>query len=622
MCGITGIVDLAGRGRVDREVLARMSSRLTHRGPDSAGCFVEGDVGLAIQRLSIVDPAGGDQPLSNEDGSLVVVCNGEVFDYRTLRRELAARGHQLRSGPDVEVLLHLYEEQGRAFLAGLNAQFAFALYDRPRRRLLLARDHFGIAPLYYAQFDGLLLFGSEIKAILEHPAARRAVDLTGLDQVLSLPGLVSPRTLFQGVSSLKSGCCMIVEDGAVRCEEYWDLDYPLEKDLVDGRPEPYYVDRLREVFFDAVRLRLEADVPVGFYLSGGLDSSLIAAAIHRVAPEAGRESFSVDFTARHMSEAGSQELVARQVQSIHNRTVFDWQRTGDLLARMVYHCECPVKESYNTCMLALSAMARERNVPVVLTGEGADEMFAGYVGYRFDRLRQRNGRAPDLETALEDEIRERVWGDRDTFYEIEHHAFAEVKAALYSAGVMESYDRFDCLRGELVNKERLRGRHRVHRRSYLDFRLRLSDHLLTDHGDRMTLANSVEARHPFLDLRLVELAKQIPPDLKVNGFHEKYILKRAAAGLVPDPIIQREKFGWFSAGSAELLQQGVGWVNDALSPERIARQGYFNPATVERLRRRYARRGFRLNYPFESDLLMVVLSFGLLADAFALPDFS
>jgi len=622
MCGITGIIDLQGRQRVDREALGRMSKRLLHRGPDSAGCFAEGDVGLAMQRLSIIDLAGGDQPLYNEDRSIVLVCNGEIFNFHELRRELAERGHVLRTGSDVEVLLHLYEESGPGFLKDLNAQFAFAIYDRSEKSLLLARDHFGIVPLYYAQFDGLFLFGSEIKAILEHPAVKREVDLTGLDQVLSFPGLVSPRTMFKGISSLKSGSYILIKDGQVSVREYWDLDYPQAHEIGDGHPEEYYVERLREIFFEAVRSRLQADVPVGFYLSGGLDSSLIAAAIHAVAPTADRQSFSVDFTERNMSEAASQDLVAKHVQSVHNRIVFDWQKTGDLLSRMIYHSECPVKETYNTCMLALSAAARSRNIPVILTGEGADEMFAGYVGYRFDQLRLRDGRSNDLETALEDEVRERIWGDKDTFYEIDHHAFAEIKGALFSAGVGEIYNQFDCLRFELVNKDRLRGRHPVHRRSYLDFRLRLSDHLLTDHGDRMTLANSVEGRHPFLDLRLVEFSKQIPPHLKVNQFHEKYILKKAATGLVPDQIVKREKFGWFSSGSAELLQQGVEWVQDGLSYDRIKRQGYFNPDTIERLKRQYSRRGFKLNYPFESDLLMVVLSFGLLLDTFELPNFN
>jgi asparagine synthase (glutamine-hydrolysing) len=619
MCGIAGYIDLRGQRRIDPEILERMSRSIVHRGPDSAGAFVENDVGLAIQRLSIIDLAGGDQPLYNEDRSLVLVCNGEIFDYREISQQLAQRGHILRTGSDVEVLLHLYEELGTGFLPDLNAQFAFALYDRKERTLVLARDHFGINPLYYGVFDGLFLFGSEIKAILQHPAVKREVDLTGLDQVLTFPGLVSPRTMFKGISSLKGGELIVVRDGQVTVREYWDLDYPRAADLGEEMPEEHYVERLRELFFESVRLRLQADVPVGFYLSGGLDSSLVAAAIHAVRPTSDRHSFSVDFAERHMSEAESQDLMARHVSSLHQRIAFDWQETAARLPGMIYHSECPVKETYNTCTLALSAAARSSGVPVILTGEGADELFAGYVGYRFDQFRSNGEKSYELETLLEDEVRERIWGDKDIFYEIDHLAFDEVKRALYGAAVNDVFEEVDCLQFDLVNKERLLGRHPVHWRSYLDYRLRLSDHLLTDHGDRMALANSVEGRHPFLDLRLVEFSKLIPPRLKVNGYQEKYILKRAARGLVPEPILKREKFGWFSSGTAELLQRKVEWVEDVLSPERIRRQGYFDPEMVERLKSRYRQPGFKLNYPFESDLLMVVLSFGLLLDQFDMP---
>jgi asparagine synthase (glutamine-hydrolysing) len=621
MCGIAGYIDLRRERRVNQEVLSAMAETIVHRGPDSSGFFVEEDVGLALQRLSIIDLAGGDQPIYNEDRSVVVVCNGEIFNYRELRHDLGQRGHRFSTCGDVEVLVHLYEDQGTGFLAGLNAQFAFAIYDRAERKLLLARDHFGINPLYFGIFDGFLIFASEIKSMLRHPAVRREVDLTGLDQVFSFPGLVSPRTMFKGIWSLKSGHSLTVEDGRVEVREYWDLKYPRLGEEPEEKPEAYYVERLRELLLDSVRYRLQADVPVGFYLSGGLDSSLIAAAIHAVSPGLDRRSFSIDFTERSMSEAACQDLVARHVGSTHQRIVFDWRETAQRLSRMIYHAECPVKETYNTCTLALSEAARGAGVPVVLTGEGADELFAGYVGYRFDRFRRRGEKRYDLETIMEDEIRERIWGSSEIFYEIDHHAFGEIKAALYSAGVNEVLPEFDCLNHELVNKERLRDRHPVHWRSYLDFRLRLSDHLLTDHGDRMALANSVEGRHPFLDLKLVDFCREIPPHLKVNDLYEKYILRKVATGLVPESIVSREKFGWYSSGSAELLQRKEEWVLDLLSYERIRRQGYFNPDVIERLKRQYSRPGFKLNFPFESDLLMIVLTFGMFLDIFELPAF-
>ncbi|HEY9281898.1 MAG TPA: asparagine synthase (glutamine-hydrolyzing) [Pyrinomonadaceae bacterium] len=619
MCGIAGYVDLRGRGRVSREVLKRMADKLVHRGPDSDGYFADDRVGLGFRRLSIIDPAGGDQPLYNEDGSVVLMCNGEIYNHRELRRTLAARGHSFRTESDVEVLVHLYEEDGITFLNRLNGQFAFVIYDRKKGRLFLARDHFGVNPLFYTLADGVLIFASEIKAILGHPLARREVDLTGLDQILTFPGLVSPRTMFKDVRSLAGGHYLLVERGDVRAAEYWDLDYPPDNEPTPARPESYYVEGVKELLTRSVEYRLQADVPVGFYLSGGLDSSLIGALVNRVSPEQRRHSFSISFPDPSMSEAKYQRLMSQATGSVHHDTAFDWQEICRRLPEMIYHSECPVRETYNTCSMALSESARQAGVTVVLTGEGADELFAGYVGYRFDSYRAGGERRYDLETALEEELREKLWGAKDLFYEKDHYALKEIKAALYSARANELFGEFDSLNFGVVNKERLRGRHPVHQRSYLDFKLRLSDHLISDHGDRMSLANSVEARYPFLDIDLIEFAKTIPPGLKLKDYTEKYVLRRAAEGFLPREIIEREKFGFHAPGSPYLLQQRVEWVWDMLSYERVRRQGYFDPDVVENLKRQYSQDGFTLALPFEDDLLIVVLTFGIFLDAFGLP---
>jgi asparagine synthase (glutamine-hydrolysing) len=304
---------------------------------------------------------------------------------------------------------------------------------------------------------------------------------------------------------------------------------------------------------------------------------------------------------------------------VHHEIVFDWSEISNRLADMVYHCECPVKESYNTCSYALSEAARNAGIKVVLTGEGADELFAGYVGYRYDQFGSRRRQKYDLETALEEEIRSKLWGDKNLFYENDYYPLLEIKSALYSGEVNRLYPEFDCVNFEIVNKERLQGRHFIHQRSYLDFKLRLADHLLSDHGDRMALANSVEARYPFLDIDLVEFAKLVPPDLKLNNFTEKYILKQVAQDLVPSQILKREKFGFRAPGSPFLLQQNLEWINDLLSYERIKRQGYFNPDTIEYLKTQYSEPGFKLHPHLEIDLLMMVLTFNLLLDLFELP---
>jgi asparagine synthase (glutamine-hydrolysing) len=619
MCGFAGYVDLRHERPADRDLLVRMSGRLIHRGPDSDGFFADGAVGLGFRRLSIIDLEGGDQPIFNEDGSVVLMCNGEIYNYRELREELREKGHVFRTNSDAEVLLHLYEEEGTGFLNRVNGQFAFVIYDRKDRSLFLARDHFGINPLYYTISGGTFIFGSEIKAILEHPLVNREVDLTGLDQTLSFPGVVSPRTMFKGVQSLKSGHYLLVRNGDVSVREYWDLDYPEVGELGYDKPESYYVEGLRARLEQSVKYRLQADVPVGFYLSGGMDSSLIAALIRQASAGGDRHSFSISFADKEICESAYQRIMARHVASVHHEIPFDWSQISERLRDMIYHCECPVKETFNTCSLALSESAKRAGITVVLAGEGADELFAGYVGYRFDQLGPRGARGNDYESLLEEELRERLWGDRDLFYEVDQYALRDVKGAFYSGRANERFDDFDCLNFDLVSKARVKNRHFIHQRSYLDFKLRLSDHLLSEHGDRMALANSVEARYPFLDINVVEFAREIPPDLKLNGFSEKYIVKKVAEGLVPPEIINREKFGFRAPGSPYLLRQNVAWINDLLSYERVKRQGYFNPEMVEHLKGQYTLPGATLHPHLESDLLMVVLSFGIFLDAFGMP---
>jgi asparagine synthase (glutamine-hydrolysing) len=621
MCGICGYYDASGKAkRVDESALGRMTERLVHRGPDSSGQFLAENIGFGFRRLSLIDLSGGNQPLYNEDRSLVLICNGEIYNYRELRDQLIHDGHCFSTRSDVEVLLHLYEEYGVDLLRRISGQFAFALYDAKQRSLLLARDHFGINPLYYANVDGTFVFSSEIKGLLEFPGMRREVDLTGLDQVLTFPGLISPRTMFKGVSSLPAGHYLLLKGEQISLREYWDLDYPTLEEGPDPQPEEYYAGKLQEALARSVQSRLHADVPVGFYLSGGLDSSMIAALIGEASRDTERHSFSITFTDRDLCEARYQRLMSRHVGSIHHEIEFDWREISHRLKQAVYHSESPLKETYNTASLALSELARSQGIPAILTGEGADELFAGYVGYRFDQLGRQRRNTYDAHEALESEMRSRLWNDSDLFYEKDYYSYADTKKALYSARAADRFDYFDCLQFELVNKDRLRGRHPIHQRSYLDFKLRMADHLLSDHGDRMALANSIEARYPFLDLDVVKVATEIPPGLQVKDLLEKYILRMAAQDLVPRKILDREKYAFLAPGSPYLLGQNIEWINDLLSFDRIQREGYFNPAAIEKLKARYTRKGFTLNLPFESDLLIIVITFGIFLEMFEMPN--
>jgi asparagine synthase (glutamine-hydrolysing) len=620
VCGIAGMFDRKGAGRVEQKQLLAMTDALQHRGPDDSGFYLEQNLGLGFRRLAIVDLAGGNQPLFNEDRSIVVVCNGEIFNFLELRAGLEARGHHFSTNCDVEVLLHLYEEEGADFIRRLNGQFAFALYDSGKRRLLLARDHVGIAPLFYTETDGLFLFASEIKGLLKHPSMGREVDLTGLDQVFAFPGCLAPHTMFRGVRNLEAGHFLLVDQHGITDRQYWDMEYP-EEGACEQRDEAYYLERLDDELQKAVKLRLLGDVPVGYYLSGGLDSSMIAGILHHLVPDERRHSFSIGFSQQEIDETRFQRMMAGHVGSIHHEMRFDWPEICDGFRTMILHAESPLRESYDTCSIALSRAVRQAGMKVVLVGEGSDELFAGYYGYKFDRQRlEQGGDDPfDPEAMLEAELRDELWGDDSFIYEKNLYEFQSVRQAIYSDRVLQRFDDFNSVRKGVVDTSKLQNRHPVHRRSYIDLKLRLASHLISDHGDRAAFANSVEARYPFLDINLMEFVRQIPAELKLNGLTEKYLLKRLGERYVPAPIHERQKFGFVAPGSPYLLGQQLDWVRELLSRETITRQGYFNPDTVERLVQRYGSPGFELNVPYEDDLLMIVLSFGVFLELFEMP---
>ncbi|AMV71108.1 asparagine synthase (glutamine-hydrolyzing) [Desulfuromonas carbonis] len=617
MCGITGYfaLDFATDCRDAAVILPRMAAALVHRGPDGEGYFTGPEVCFGFRRLAIVDLEGGGQPHFNEDGSLVSICNGEIYNEPELRAELLARGHTFRSRSDVEVLVHLYEEYGDNLVDHLRGQFAFALYDRRARRFLAARDQIGICPFYYAIHQGQLLFASEIKALLQYPGFRPAIDPAGLDQILTFPGLASPQTMFQGVKSLPAGQLLRVASGRLEVQEYWDLDYPLAAEPAPSRDPALLCEELLATLTRAVERRLRADVPVGFYLSGGLDSSLVARLIQRLRPADHWDCFSIGFAQAEIDEQAFQELALSGMDARRHLTVFDWQGIASRLPQVIRAAETPLKESYNTCSLALSAMVRDQGYKVVLSGEGADELFGGYVGYRLDRLR-RPAPFPTPEQLLEGETRQRLWGDADFYYERDYHAFRELKGALYAPALAAALDTFESTGNPVLNRERLRGRDPFHQRSYIDFKLRIADHLLADHGDRVAMAHSVEGRYPFLDLDLIELVRGIQPRLMIAQGVEKALLKQTATDIVPPAIVNREKFAFVAPGSDYLLRHDRQFVLDYLSFERVKRENYFNPETVERLKEMALEEGFSLNQTFDNDLLMVVLTFSLFLEEY------
>ena len=624
MCGITGIFNCTEGQKIEMAIIKTMAAALVHRGPDDSGFYSDDRIGLGFQRLSIIDLTTGNQPIFNENQTLICVCNGEIYNYKDLKKNLLSKGHTFYTQCDVEVLVHLYEDYGPDFVTKLNGQFAFALYDQTQKRLMLARDHVGIAPLFYTVTNNKIIFGSEIKAILNHPQVKREVDLTALDQLFTFPSLVSPRTMFKHVHSLQPGHFILVHDDTIKDHTYWDLDYPIENDIQHDISETYCIEKLDDLLTRSVQYRLQADVPVGFYLSGGMDSSLIASLIHKLKADK-RHSFSIGFQQADIDERKYQQLMADTVGSIHHHVVFDWPDISNRLKQVIYHAETPLKESYDTCSLTLSELVKQNHIKVVLTGEGADELFAGYVGYRFDveRLSSDAGLEDDpysVEMMMEKEIREKIWGDPNFLYERHFFEFNETRQAIYSSIMNDRFHAFNCLEQPLVDLSKLKARHPMHKRSYIDFKLRIADHLLADHGDRVAYANSIEARYPFLDVEFIDFVKTIPPRLMINQSIEKYILKRFSERYLPESIIRREKFAFVAPGSPYLMRQNIEWVNDLLSYETIKKQGYFNPDTIERLKTMYRSDQFTVNQTFEIDLLMIVITFGLFLELFSMPN--
>jgi asparagine synthase (glutamine-hydrolysing) len=617
MCGLTGFVNLAGAA-ADPRLLDRMMAVSRHRGPDEEGWFVDRNVALGVQRLSIVDIAGGRQPLFNETETLVLGCNGEIFNYPELRKRLCALGHRFRTNTDVEVLVHLYEDQGLDFLGDLNGQFAFVIVDRRDGTVCLARDPFGICPLFYTVAGSTVIFASEIKSILEHPLVSRAVDVVGLDQLLTFPGLVGSRTMLKGIRALEPGHHLVVRGTGIVRREYWDLIYPTVEETRAAVDEEELVERGAAVFRDAVSCRLLADVPVGIYLSGGLDSSLIASQLPAANGSGPRQAFSVDFHDPMFSEGRYQSIMVQRIRATHHRTVLAVPDLIERLQRAVYHAETPLKETYNAACLSLSESAHGEHIKVVLCGEGADELFAGYAGYRLDRFRAE--RRNQKREPAEDARRRELWGDPDLVYERSYHEFGTFKKELlFSPAVTRCLERStDDDAHDWIRHDRLAGRHPLHQRSYLDFKIRLAGHLLADHGDRMAMANSVETRYPFLDPRFVQFATDVPPDLKLNGYTEKYLLKQIGRRCLPAEVTEREKFPFSAPGSPALLHCEE-LVHEFLAPEVVARQGYFNAPVIQQLTQRYRAPGFRLQVPYDDDLVLYALTFGMLVRLFDLP---
>jgi asparagine synthase (glutamine-hydrolysing) len=592
MCGVCGAVALDGTSSFDPELIERMNGTLVHRGPDSAGAFIDGPVCLAMRRLSIIDLRTGDQPIGNEDGSIQVVQNGEVYNYRELRHQLKQRGHRFATQSDTEVMVHLYEEEGPEFVDRLRGMFALALWDTRARRLVLARDRFGIKPLYYRPGPRFLSFASELKALLQQPDFSREIDPAALNAYLAFNWIPAPRTIFREARKLPAGHVLVWEPAGTRITEY-ARSVPAAAGAVRTESERELAEELLGHLRDSVRAHLVSDVPVGVLLSGGIDSCTLAAL---AATESSKplKTFSIGFRERAFSELDMARLVADRYGTEHHELVVE-PNAVEILPKLAVTFDEPFADSSALPTYLVSELAGE-HVKVAFSGEGGDELFGGYNTYVADLLAPRFGRLasavrPLIEALpssrgslrLDDKLKRFARAARMPALE-RHLAWTEVFSAQVREQLLVSrgYGLQDPLAECRALYAATEGSEPLSRLQAVDLGVLLVGDQLAK-TDRASMAHSLEARVPFLDQRVVEFALALPAGLKVSGFAKKRLLKRAAEPLLPNDILRGRKRGFSIPAAAWFRGELQPFVRELLSVERLREQGFFEPETVQAL---------------------------------------
>jgi asparagine synthase (glutamine-hydrolysing) len=598
MCGIAGGFDLTGEREFSAQRLLAMTAAIAHRGPDDEQIHREPGVALGARRLSIVDLAGGRQPIANESGDVWVAFNGELFEYPELREELLARGHRLATRCDTEAWVHLYEDRGEAMFEAARGQFAVSLWDRNNRLLILGRDRVGICPLYYAERDGWLLWGSEVKALLASGLVEARPDPKGIDHICTFFSAGTTRTCFEGVKSIPPGHYLRVKDGRVELKQYWDLDFPdagqerREADpsvLVDGLE-----DRLRR----AVERRLRGDVPVVSYISGGLDSTVVLGLSSRQRGAA-VPSFTIGLDRAGPDERTSATESADVLGSRLTMVTMDRSRIARTYPELIVAAEGPVLDTSCATLLKLAAEVHHQGYKVALTGEGADEALAGYVWYKSQKIRDavvgrigptvpllarrlllrtlgggRHGRPPEAA----------IRGIRPAQQDL-YEMIAQVRPVLYSRSMWDALKDHDPYSDLDITNPRITRWHPLNQSLYVGYKVMLAGLLMVAKGDRIAMHSSVETRYPFLDDDVIKFCSEIAPEYKLQGMTEKWLLRRVAAKTLPPQIANRRKTMFRASLSGTFLGPNrPAWVDQVLSPESLRATGYFDPKEVARQR--------------------------------------
>ncbi|MBW4028285.1 MAG: asparagine synthase (glutamine-hydrolyzing) [Acidobacteria bacterium] len=600
MCGIAGIYEYQRQRSVQADILQHMTDVIEHRGPDDAGAFINGSIALGMRRLSIIDIAGGRQPVSNETGEIKLIFNGEIYNFRSLQADLIDRGHLLQTSSDTEVITHLYEEQGTGCVNSLRGMFGFALWDAGRNRLMLARDRLGIKPLYYTSVDGVLIFGSEIKSILQHPSVVAELDIDALNNFLSMKYVPSPQTMFRGIHSLPPGFILTCDRSGIALSRYWDLSFSSQVQLSEGECAEHLDTLLRE----SILLHLQSDVPFGAFLSGGLDSSVVVGLMANYVSHP-VNTFSVGFERQgaEISETHYARIVADHFGTRHHEVIIT---SADFLSHaqsVAWHLDQPIADLACFANMMLAECASQ-NVKMVLTGEGGDELFGGYARYAGERFRSLTKFIPDWIGGSVVRASSLLPGLRRP--KLALNALMESDEAsrlLHWFPLFGTQEKLRLLSNDtlqrissLASAEKIVGQQLVdadtsvalHRMLYVDTKLWLPDDLLA-RGDKMSMAASLEARVPLLDHKLVEFAAALPPHLKIHNLTRKYLLKKVAADFLPSTIIQRKKMGFPIPISAWFRGDVKEFVSDLLSRDTVARRGLFNPDYVQTILKEHLR---------------------------------
>jgi asparagine synthase (glutamine-hydrolysing) len=611
MCGIAGILDLAGNRVIANDIVERMTQAIVHRGPDEEGYFRRPGLVLGSRRLSIVGLSDGQQPVANEDRSVSVVFNGEFFDYLEKRAELEARGHRLVTHCDTEIIPHLWEESQEGMFERLRGQFALALWDERRHRLVLGRDRFGICPLYWTRQGEWLLFASEIKALLASGMVPVRPDLRGIDHIFTFSALPGPITCFEGVQLLTPGRYLQITPGsdhglasAISERAYWEMDFPDRGDENRGEDPSALVDRFEKIMLQAVEKRLRADVPVGAYLSGGVDSSMIAALACRLKGPA-INTYTIRVDAPELDELSAANLVAQHIRT--KPPIVQEFGAGDALntyPQLIQAAEAPVIDTSCAALLQLAQRVHACGQKVVLTGEGADEWLVGYPWYKgakvlgfldlvpglplSDRarraylwLRQVPQYPPDFRRGIEKSLGgPNAWIDA-------YGLLGLSKLRFYAPPMREVLEKFNAWTDLQIPLERAKRWHPLNRGIWVAARVTLAGHLLQAKGDRVSMHSSVEVRYPFLDEEVFDFLAELHPRWKLRGFRDKHLLRLLAERWLPSSVYRRRKVIFRAPLDSFHIEPEPAFVAQLLSEESLRRTGYFDVAAVHHWRRAF-----------------------------------